>query len=244
MLRHPRPFFVCPGQYKLTEIDFCFLHLPRRIARIGLLATRVTHRPFRFLFSMSLHITMSMKVEINSERWMNPQRFSRERWRGLSFLPKNYKVSDFGRVKKKVGKSYKILYSTDNGRNYYAVSILHKKYYIHRLVAFAFIPNPNNYPEIDHIGDKLDNRAINLRWATRKINMNNPRTIERRVKFVYSKQMIMIEQVDMFGRVISTWPSIKDAATRLGISHQSLARISKVFGWIGEYRYRRVCQST
>lgn len=45
---------------------------------------------------------------------------------------------------------------------------------IHRSVAIHYIPNPNNYPEIDHINrNKKDNRIENLRWATRSMNMLN-----------------------------------------------------------------------
>lgn len=43
--------------------------------------------------------------------------------------------------------------------------------YVHRLVIEAFIPNPDDLPEIDHInGDKADNRASNLRWCTHSQN--------------------------------------------------------------------------
>lgn len=47
---------------------------------------------------------------------------------------------------------------------------------IHRLVATAFVPNPNGYEEIDHIdGNKQNNHADNLEWVTRKENMRRAR---------------------------------------------------------------------
>ena len=49
--------------------------------------------------------------------------------------------------------------------------------FIHRLVAEAFIPNPENKPFIDHInGNRADNRIENLRQVTQKENCNNPNT--------------------------------------------------------------------
>ena len=53
---------------------------------------------------------------------------------------------------------------------------------IHRLVALAFIPNPENKPCIEHINtDKTDNNIKNLRWATYKENCNNPITYNKKV---------------------------------------------------------------
>ena len=48
------------------------------------------------------------------------------------------------------------------------------KFYLHRLLALAYIPNPHNKPEVDHINRiKTDNRIENLRWATHLENMQN-----------------------------------------------------------------------
>lgn len=74
---------------------------------------------------------------------------------------------------------------TDNGNGYMKVKLnldgCAKVKYIHRLVAEAFIPNLKGCREVDHISsDKSDNRACNLRWATRQENMRNPMSLAKK----------------------------------------------------------------
>lgn len=53
---------------------------------------------------------------------------------------------------------------------------------IHRLVAEAFIPNPENKREVDHCDGNINNNsAVNLRWATPTENMRNPITLSKRI---------------------------------------------------------------
>lgn len=92
----------------------------------------------------------------------------------------SYYISNFGNIKHDNNFLKKCIHS--NG--YEQVNIrIGNKYVtklIHRLVAAAFIPNPDNKPCIDHIdGDRANNHADNLRWVTYLENNNNPITKKR-----------------------------------------------------------------
>lgn len=91
-----------------------------------------------------------------------------EEWRQVDGFA--YEVSSLGRVRN--ARTGHVLRPTTNGRGYIYVGLhrdgrQHSKR-VHRLVALAFIPNPENKPEVNHIEHDLTNNAItNLEWATR-----------------------------------------------------------------------------
>jgi hypothetical protein len=65
-----------------------------------------------------------------------------------------------------------------DNRGYLRVTLgknsIKKTFKVHRLVALHFIPNPNEYKEVNHLdGDKHNNHYLNLQWATRKMNMKH-----------------------------------------------------------------------
>lgn len=102
----------------------------------------------------------------------------KEIWKDISGYESIYQVSNLGRVKRIVFKNgtteklkEKVLKPSDNGKGYKIVGLCKngkiKNHYIHRLVAEAFIPNPNNYEEVNHKDFNKDNNIIdNLEWVT------------------------------------------------------------------------------
>lgn len=98
-----------------------------------------------------------------------------EIWEYIEGTNKRYMVSNLGNVKTLCFKEPRLLTITTQASGYkYVMLQIDKKnvnFRLHRLVAKAFVPNPNNYKEINHIdGNKANNCANNLQWCTRAFN--------------------------------------------------------------------------
>ena len=90
-----------------------------------------------------------------------------EIWKDVENYEGKYQVSNLGKIKNL--KLNKVYIGSLVGRN-----VLYRYFnmgYVHRIVAKAFIPNPENKPEIDHIDyNPLNNNVTNLRWVTHSEN--------------------------------------------------------------------------
>lgn len=169
-------------------------------------------------------------------------------WEGL------YQVSNLGRVRglpieTRFGdriKKYTLRYLTPkiSKRGYFIVGLTrkHKTYTknIHRLIAEAFIPNPNRCPCIDHIDtNPLNNSLNNLRWCSYKENSNNPLTIKHQSEATKlrwlnggfdNRNNLHYQKVAQFtkgGELVKVWESIIEASKALNIDNSSITCVCK-----------------
>lgn len=133
-----------------------------------------------------------------------------EVWRKVDFLPSHFEISNKGRIKNT--KTNNILKGWKNPKGYLVISICvnnktttHLK---HRLVAKAFIPNPNNYDQVNHInGNKLDNTVSNLEWCNNTHNITeayknnlittNRLSSEQRDSIVYKRDVLNMKFIEI-----------------------------------------------
>lgn len=155
-----------------------------------------------------------------------------EQWKDIKGYEGLYQVSNYGRVKRKYNNGkIRILKPISTNNGYLRVSLsknsVNNTYFVHRLVAQAFILNPENKPEVNHIdGDKTNNKIENLEWCTRSENIQHA---------FYTG----LNQIDpaLIGkssskpvRCITTnivYDSTMDVERRLGINHSNITACCK-----------------
>ena len=146
----------------------------------------------------------------------------KEIWKDIKKMNDRYEVSTYGRVRnKKTGLIRKPGRDRDG---YLIMRLCGKTEKIHRLVALAFIPNPENKKEVNHIDeDKENNYVNNLEWVTRKENVNWGTGTNRMAK---------TKRIAIVGKNITNnkeyfFESMRDAERQTGADHSHISACIK-----------------
>lgn len=135
-------------------------------------------------------------------------------------------------------KGYKTVSLTKNGST--------KTMFVHRIVAEAFLPNPNNLPMVNHKDeDKTNNFIDNLEWCTASYNRTYGKAIERQAKKIRgrkSKKKIAVIQKNMSGEFLKWFDSLTKAAENVNGSTSSISAVCKgkrkmAYGYLWEYDF-------
>lgn len=173
-----------------------------------------------------------------------------EKWRPLKEYDGVIEVSNLGRVRRTQGKAATLKPRLDRN-GYLCVHIrisklgINKMVKIHRLVAKAFISNPDNLPVVNHRNEiKTDNRVENLEWCTCKYNVNYGTGIERRSYNSRNQphRSCPILQYSLNGEFIQEFPSFKEVQRYLGKPYYNIWSVcngkkDSAYGYKWSYKY-------
>ena len=145
-----------------------------------------------------------------------------EAWADIKGYEGLYQVSTLGRIKslprRGTYSEVHILKVSDDGKGYLQVGLcknsIYKSHKVHRLVAEAFIANPDNLPEVNHKYENKSNCHVsNLEWCDRSYNVNyGSRT---------SKTQKPVIQLTKSGEILTTYESLSKVKETLKISNIS-----------------------
>lgn len=192
---------------------------------------------------------------MTNEEFIKRISFEGEEWRDVVGFEGLYKVSSLGRVirlsKKSRNGTCKFILKPSLRKDYdhFGYNYIklidyngkYKSFFVHRLVANAFIANPNNYKEIDHINcNRKDNRVENLRWCNHSSNMLNPITRiknsinKKGIKTWNTKPVVKLKDGILVAKYESGWDATKDGYVQTHISRccRGLAKQHKGFQWM------------
>jgi hypothetical protein len=147
-----------------------------------------------------------------------------ENWKPIKNF-EDYLVSDCGNIYSNKSKKVLRIHKMKSGYMHINLSKHNKKYsfYVHRLVADAFIPNPKRLPQVNHKDEnKGNNNVSNLEWCTCEYNVTYGTVVERKSQKLKEKRngnkILCIETGVVF-------PSIKEAAKVMGLYSSEISRV-------------------
>lgn len=144
----------------------------------------------------------------------NQQPSNETEWRSVIEYP-NYEVNQFGEIRHKVRKQILKPRSNNGGYQYvnFRINGRLQNFAVHRIVANAFIPNPNGYTEVNHIDrNRMNNCVENLEWVTSSQNKQHAYLLSEN-KICRGKR---VDQFTKDGKYIKTFDSVSEAAKEMG----------------------------
>ena len=169
---------------------------------------------------------------------MREETFTNEEWRPIEGFPR-YQISNYGRIRSYTNpKKPKILRPHQLKNGYLMVHLAKGEEWgsnesecvrIHKLVADAFIPNPQNKCHVRHINqDRTDNRVENLKWVTREESINDPLTKANRMAAIPQRvektsKPVLVYNEDL--KLLSAFTSTAEAARQLGLSQGNIVNV-------------------
>jgi len=163
---------------------------------------------------------------------------SEEIWKDIPGFEGFYEISSFGRIKSfKKNRDGEILKLTNKKGHYFSFVLQgkgkeRKSARIHRLVAEAFIPNPDNLPEVNHKdGNKQNNMVDNLEWCTSSHNVQHSIRMHREQlnPMIYYNQHIKpkpIIQLQKDGSFVNRFENSAEAEKATGVCQRNILQVA------------------